>query len=94
MPDGHAIRHISSDIIEADFGIFKAKKSTNKLYGITSLVLMLPLYPKTIDYSIAKKQDFKVRLANVKLKDLDLWTKENLSDNKVQLRSNTLKRVG
>ena len=55
---------------------------------------MLPLYPKTIDYSIAKKQDFKVRLANVKLKDLDLWTKENLSDNKVQLRSNTLKRVG
>lgn len=94
MPDGHAIRHISSDIIEADFGIFKAKKSPNKLYGITSLVLMLPLYPKTIDYSIAKKQDFKVRLANVKLKDLDLWAKENLSDNKVQLRSNTLKRVG
>ena len=73
IADKNEIRHISSDIIESDFGIYKAKKSPNKLYGITSLVLMLPLYPKTIDYSVAEKQYFKVRLANVKLKDIDLW---------------------
>lgn len=87
------IRHISSDIIESDFGIYKAKKSPNKLYGITAQVLMLPLYPKTINYSSAKKQDFKVRLANVKLKDVDLWTKENLSENRVVLRSKTLNKA-
>ncbi len=63
-----AILHISSDIIESDFGIYKAKKSSNKLYGITSPVHILPLYPRILDYSIA----FKVRLANVKLKDIDL----------------------
>lgn len=87
------IRHISSDIIESDFGIYKAKKSPNKLYGITSQVLMLPLYPKTINYSSAKKQDSKVRLANVKLKDVDLWAKENLSENRVVLRSKTLNKA-
>ncbi|MEL5895532.1 hypothetical protein AAE250_18805 [Bacteroides sp. GD17] len=88
------IRHISSDIIESDFGIYKAKKSPNKLYGITSQVLMLPLYPKIINYASAKKQDFKVRLTNVKLKDVDLWAKENLSENRVVLRSKTLNKAG
>lgn len=88
------IHQISSDIIESDFGIYKAKKSPNKLYGITSLVLLLPLYPKVADYSIAYKQDFKVRLANVKLKEIDLWAKENLSPNRVALQSKTLKKAG
>ena len=93
IADKNEIRHISSDIIESDFGIYKAKKAPNKLYGITSLVLMLPLYPKTIDYSVAEKQYFKVRLANVKLKDIDLWAKENLSENRVALRSRTLNKA-
>ena len=93
LTGNETVRHISSDIIESDFGIYKAKKSPNKLYGITSLVLMLPLYPKTIDYSIAQKQDFKVRLVNVKLKDIDLWAKENLSENRVVLRARTLNKA-
>ncbi len=87
------IHHISSDIIESDFGIYKAKKSPNKLYGITSQVLILPLYPKVSDYSDVKKQDFKVRLTDVKLKDINLWAKENLSENRMALRSKTLKKV-
>lgn len=87
------IHHISSDIIESDFGIFKSKKSPNKLYGMTPLVLILPLYPKVAGYAVADKQDFKVRLANVKLKEIDLWAKENLSPNRVSLRSKTLKNV-
>lgn len=93
LSDPAEIRNISSDIIESDFGIFKAKKSPNKLYGITSLILMLPLYPKTIDFSAAENQNFKVRLANVKLKDIDLWAKENLSENRVTLRSRTLNKA-
>lgn len=43
--------------------------------------------------SDAKKQNFKVRLANVKLKDIDLWAKENLSPNRVVLRSKTLNKA-
>ena len=93
LKDDRNVHQISSDIIESDFGIYKAKKSPNKLHGITSLVLMLPLYPKVADYSVTDKQDFKVRLANVKLKEIDLWAKENLSPNRVSLRSKTLKKA-
>lgn len=85
---------ISSDIIESDFGIYKAKKSPNNLYGVTSLVLMLPLYPKVADYSVTDKQDFKVRLAKVKLKEIDFWAKENLLPNRVSLRSKILQNAG
>ena len=44
--------NISSDIIESDFGIFKMKKSPNKLYGITPFVLLIPLYPKLVNKSV------------------------------------------
>ena len=86
-------QNMSSDIIESDFGILKSKMSPNKLYGFTSMILMLPLYPKTIDYSVADEQDFKVRLANVKLKEIDDWAKANLSRNWVNDRTETLKKV-
>lgn len=90
LNDSRQIRNISSDIIESEFGILKSKVSSNKLHGFTPMILMLPLYPKIAVYSDAKKQNFKVRLANVKLKDIDLWAKENLSPNRVALRSRTL----
>ena len=90
LNDTRQIHNISSDIIESEFGILKAKVSPNKLYGFTPMVLILPLYPILSVYSDAKKQDFKVRLASVKLKDIDLWAKENLSQNRVALRSKTL----
>lgn len=54
---------------------------------------MLPLYLKTIDCSVAEKQYFKVRLANVKLKDVDLWVKENLYENRMTLRSKMLNKA-
>ena len=94
LADRKAIHHISSDIIESCFGIYKNKKSPNNLYGVTSLVLILPLYPNIVDYSVDKEQDFKERLAKVKLKDIDLWAKENLSENRVVLRSKTLNKAG
>ncbi len=86
--------NISSDIIESIFGMYKSKQSPNKLYGITPpMVLLLPLYPKIAVYSADKKQDFKVRLAKVKLKDIDIWAKANLSRNWVKDRADMLKKV-
>lgn len=93
LEGGRQTHHISSDIIESDFGILKAKVLPNKLNGFTPMVLILPLYPKMTVYSNAEKQNFKVRLANVKLKDMDLWAKENLSPNRVALRSKTLNKA-
>lgn len=84
---------ISSDIIESTFGIYKSKKSPNKLYGITPFALMIPLYPKVVNESVTKTFNFKERLVNVKLKDIDAWTTEHLSKNWVTERTKTLKQV-
>lgn len=46
--------NLSSDIIESTFGIYKSKKSPNKLYGVTSFVLTIPLYSKVANESVTK----------------------------------------
>lgn len=86
-------RNISSDIIESTFGIFKQKKSPNKLYGITPFVLFIPLHAKLEDKSATKTFYFKERLCNVKLKDIDAFAKENMSTNWVTERIKQLKSV-
>ena len=85
--------NISSDIIESDFGIFKSKKSPNKLYGITPFVLLIPLYPKLVNKSVTDTFNFKERLVNVKLRDIDTWASKNMSKNWVTERTKTLKKV-
>ena len=65
--------NISSDIIKSTFGIYKGKKSPNKLYGVTPFALMIPLYPKVATKVVTKTFKFKERIMNVKLKDIDTW---------------------
>lgn len=87
-------RNISSDIIESTFGIFKQKKSPNKLYGITPFVLFIPLHAKIENKSVTKSFNLKERLCNVKLKDIDTFAKKNMSTNWVTERTKQLKNVG
>jgi hypothetical protein len=86
--------NISSDIIESNFGIYKEKKSPNKLYGITPFILFIPLYAKLANESVAKTFNFKERLCYVKLKDIDAFAKEHMSKNWVTERNKKLKNVG
>ena len=83
--------NISSGIIESTFGIYKRKKSSNKLYGVTSFVLTISLYPKVSNESVTKTINFKERIVNVKLKDISTWSTEQLSKNWVTERT---KRLG
>ena len=85
--------NISSDIIESDFGIFKMKKSPNKLYGITPFVLLIPLYPKLVNKSVTDTFNFKERLVNVKLKDIDTWAAKNMSTNWVTERTKIFRKA-
>lgn len=85
--------NISSDIIESNFGIYKDKKSPNKLYGITPFVLFIPLYPKIVNQSVTEVFDFKERLVNVKLKDVEAFAKKHMSKNWVTERTKTLKKA-
>lgn len=85
--------NISSGIIESTFGIYKRKKSSNKLYGVTSFVLTISLYPKVSNESVTKTINFKERIVNVKLKDISTWSTEQLSKNWVTERTKTLRKV-
>ncbi len=59
-----AIRHIEHICKnESTFGIYKSKKSPNKLYGITPFALMIPLYPKVVNESVTKTFNFKRALS-------------------------------
>ncbi len=85
---------ISSDIIEFTFGIYKSKKSPNKLYGITPFRSNDTIISKSRErIRVTKTFNFKERLVNVKLKDIDAWTIEHLSKNWVTERTKTLKQV-
>ena len=90
LNDIYESRNISSDIIESTFGVFKQKKSPNKLYGITPFVLFIPLHAKLEN----KSANFKERLCNVKLKDIDTFANNHMSTNWVTVRTKQLKNVG
>jgi len=46
-----------------------------------------------VNESVTKTFNFKERLVNVKLKDIDAWTTKHLSKNWVTERTKTLKQV-
>lgn len=89
MKDGE-VHNNSSDIIESSFGVYKERKSPNKLYGVTSMVLMLPVYEKLSDEESARNYNFKEHLENVKTYSISLWSKDHLLENLVTKRLNTL----
>ncbi|MDR1092171.1 MAG: hypothetical protein LBL79_13945 [Prevotella sp.] len=81
----------SSDIIESTFGMYKYRKSANKLYGVTSLILFLPAYGHLSSTKNVKDMAVKKHLENVKLCQIKQWADEHLIDNLVTKRRNTLK---
>lgn len=75
------IWHCSSDIIESLFGVYKYKRSSNLLNGITPYVLVIPLKAAAGNNAKPTKLDFKAKLENVFMKDLTQWKENNLTEN-------------
>jgi len=88
------VHNNSSDIIESIFGRYKARKSTNKLNGVTPYILFVPIYTRLINEKQAKRFNFKVALEDKRIGDIGNWAKKNLSPNLVQLRTEQLKKAG
>lgn len=82
--------NISSDIIESTFGIYKDRKSPNKLYGVTSFVLTIPLYTKVSTLELADIFQVKERMERVKVKDVKEWADASLGKNWVKRRTEKL----
>lgn len=88
-----ATHNNSSDIIESIFGKYKARKSPNKLNGVTSFILILPLHTALSEKNNKREFDFKSALENNLIKDVIAWTDENLTPNLNQLRINKLNKA-
>ena len=88
------VRNNSSDIIESIFGSYKARKSPNKLHGVTPFVLFIPAHTQLLKMEAKKNYHFKERLERVRLKEIEHWKSENLSPNLVVKRIALLKKAG
>lgn len=93
LKTNRSIWHISSDILESIFGIYKDRKSPYALNGVTPYVLMLPLLTKSNQQSGSIEVDFKNALESVFLRDIDNWKETNLSENLAVKRRKKLKTV-
>ena len=69
---------------------YKARKASNKLYGVTSFVLILPLKTRTGAMQ-TRSFDFKKSLEGVSLAQIKRWEEETLTENLVTKRNNALK---
>lgn len=94
MKDDDYPRNNSSDIIESTFGVFKARKSPNKLYGVTSFVLFLPAHAQMASDKSPDDYKFKEHLENIKIWQINEWANTYLTKNLVCKRSCRLKNAG
>lgn len=82
----------SSDALESLFGKYKARKSPDKLNGVTSFVLFIPLYAALSGNTNGGKYHFKAALESIRMRDIKTWESKNLTPNLAQLRINRLKK--
>lgn len=80
----------SSDPIESTFGVVKARKSDDKLAGVTPIILMLPLRLHLSDKTRRVNFKFKERLENSRHYKIKEWTDKHLSANLVAKRQETI----
>lgn len=89
-----AVHNNSSDLLESLFGMYKARKSPNKLQGVTSFILFIPAYTQLAKEKKKQHFQFKKRLERIRLKDISIWSAQKLSSNLVAKRTQILKRTG
>ena len=80
----------SSDPIESTFGVTKAIMSNDKLVGVTTMILVIPLRLKLAEKNSRVKFKFKERLEQERHWHIRQWANENLSPNLMVKRINTI----
>ncbi|OAV67121.1 hypothetical protein Barb4_02607 [Bacteroidales bacterium Barb4] len=85
-----SVWNASSDITESLLDCCRFKRPENPLYGVTAYALILPLLARTGDRDRPSEVEFRRCPEGVFMKDLESWTKGNLTDNLVVKRMNTL----
>ena len=88
--DKEESHNASSDTIESTFGVTKARKSDDKLAGVTPIILMIPLRLHFADKTKRVEFNFKERLEVGRHRHIKEWTDANLSPNQVVKRLETI----
>jgi hypothetical protein len=91
LPDETTIWHASSDVIESLFGKFKERAATNKLNGVTPLILSLGLYGQFQEPNDQTKDKVRNALQDVSMTDLKEWKQSYLIENQVVRRRKMFK---
>lgn len=73
--------NISSDVIESTFGLHKKRKSPDKLTGVSTSSLAIPLYSAFSTTEKVKKYDFKSIMESIRMVDVKEWKMEHFLDN-------------
>ena len=89
-----AVHNTSTDILESVFGTYKARKSPNKLYGVTPFVLFIPAQTQLSEEKDVKSYLFKERLERTRLRDIGDWATKHLSPNQVTKWTELLRKAG
>jgi hypothetical protein len=92
ITDKHTLWHASSDVIESLFGKYKQRAASNKLNGVTSLVLSLGLYSQFQEPNDQIKENTKKALQEVSMADLRTWKQAYLIKNQVVRRRKVFKK--
>jgi hypothetical protein len=79
----------TSDIIESSFGKYKNYISDNPMTGITNLALCLSSFTSDLNVN-----EIKNALENVKMKDLKIWTEENIGQTNMSKRRDIFRKAG
>jgi hypothetical protein len=91
LPDSKTTWHVSSDILESIFGLYKSRKASNALHGITPFVLTLPVFTKIDSENNVVNINLKQALESVSMANLKQWNVNNLIENQIVRRNKMLK---
>ena len=90
LTDEHPVHNITSDLIESEFGIFKAAMPSNKINGFTVSVLYIPIRAKLGALSNARKVDIGEIMKRQTVGNVKRWKEKNLRKNPMIKRKNIL----
>lgn len=90
LTDEHPIHNITSDLIESEFGIFKAAMPSNKINGFTVSVLYIPIRAKLGTLANAHKINIGEIMKRQTVANVKLWKEKNLCENPMIKRRNIL----
>lgn len=88
---GDGPHNISSDIIESCFGIYKARRSKDKMAGITTIILTIPLQKYGRNENKWNDLDIKELFATTTITKVRKWGKDKLPQSPNQLRKTKLR---